>query len=693
SMELMPIYIQPGELIVGGKSVYTLPAYFTERELAIGNPNRETRGYENMFDIVFNLGQDERGYGQANSSAPAYNRYLSSGFVGMLKLAQEGYERAGTQRQKDFYESVELVYEGILILLGRYETLAKEQLAVEGDGVRKSELAKIAGVMHALARRGPEDFWEALQAVYIMQFLLWQEGGYLVPLGRFDQYMYPYYIRSLENGEYTYQQMVELTECMFVKLNYEIDRTHGEEGKFQSDTGQTVTVGGIDPVSGKDVTNELSYMCIDIKTDLRTTDPRLHVRFNQNSPPKLWERCAELSAEGMGFPTYDCDENIISALMQHKCYTLEDARDYCASGCWEVIVQGRSFNRNLGDVDCLRALEWALNDGHNVLEERAHAVGMVDGRWGLTTGHPDNFEDFDDLMTAFRAQMKRHIDTVAANCNKGRLATAPLYSSLLEDCMDRGLDIAHGGARYYETDFQLSSLSNAADALYAIKRLVFEEKRFTLAEFVGIMNRNFQGYEDLRQELVNKMPKFGNADERVDSIAQDIVAYFSREVIKHRNNYGGPYRARIASSLGYVAIARTLGASADGRRHRDFYAADLAPGLGAERNGPTAAVLSCGCVSTSALAGGSIMDLTFSTGVFTTKANRQKFTDLIKVYFHKGGLQAQFNVTNVDTLRDAQKNPENHPDLMVRVWGFSAYFTGIPKDYQDHIIERTQLRV
>ncbi|GHT85513.1 dehydrogenase [Bacteroidia bacterium] len=693
AMELMPIYIQPGELIVGGKTVYSLPTYFTKQEIALGNPNSEVHGYSNMFDIVFNLGQDERGYGQANSSAPDYAGLLEYGFTGMLEQSGNGLKEAKTERQKDFYESVAIVYEGIRLLLGRYEKLAQEQQKETKEQKRKDELSKIADTMHALAHRPPKNFYEALQTVYFVQFLLWQEGGYLVPLGRFDQYMYPYYRHSLEKGEFSHEEMEELVECMFLKLNYEIDETHGEDGKFESDTGQTVTVGGVIPATGEDATNELSYMCIDIKIDLHVVDPRLHVRFHENTDPKLWKRSADLSAEGMGFPTYDSDENIIAALLCHPEYTLEDARDYCSSGCWEIIIQGKSFNRNLGDIDCLRALEWALNDGESVIPVNENAIGLIEGRFGLRTGHPANFEIFEDLIIAFKAQLKHNIDTIACNCNKGKLATAPLYSSVMKDCMTKGLDLAHGGGRYYETDFQLSSLSNAADALYAIKKLVYEDKRFALDEFVKIMHDNYEGHEELRQELINKMPKFGNADERVDAIAKDIVSYFSREVTKHRNHYDGPYRARIASSLGYVAIARTLGASADGRRHKDFYAADLSPGLGAERNGPTAAVISCGSMPTKGLAGGSIMDLTFHSGAFATQDSKDKFIDFIKVYFDAGGLQAQFNVTNVDTLRDAQKNPEKYPDLMVRIWGFSAYFIGMPKDYQDHIILRTQLQV
>ncbi len=691
--ELAPVYIQEGELIVGGKTVYSLPEYYTQREIETGNPHFETKGFSNLFGFVYNLCQDDRGFGLPNSSIPAYYKWIPMGVGAMLQQAEEGLACSKTEKRKAYYQSTIIVLHAVQKTMERYIALADEQAGVCADAARQRELRKIAEVLRWIKSDAPRDFYEALQLFYIFQYLVWMEGEFLIPPGRMDQYLYSYYKADIAAGRYTNEQIFELLECMFIKLNYEIDKTHGEAGKFESDTGQSVTVGGIDPRTGLDASNELTIMIMDTKLDLRLSDPRIHLRVHEGTPETVWKKAAELTAAGMGFPTYDCDETIIRALTEHEEYSLEDARDYAGSGCWEIVIQGKSINRNLGDVDCLRNLEWALNDGKNVLPIDREAIGTVEGRWGLRTGNVESFDTFDDLMRAFKAQMKHNIDTVACNCNNSRFGPAPMYSALMDDCMEKGAAIEDGGCRYYETDFQMSSLSNCADALYAIKRLVFTEKRFTLCEFRDILLANYEGHEALRQEIVNKFPKFGNGDSEVDDIANAVVRYFSREVRKHKNSFEGPYRARVSSALGYVAIARGLGASADGRKCSDFYAANLSPGLGAERTGPTGVMLSCGKIPTEGLAGGSILDITFNPAALVNEEQRDKFIALLKTYFRLGGLQAQINVVDRATLLDAKAHPENYPDLLVRLWGFSSYFVSLPEDYQDQIIRRTEMGI
>lgn len=690
-LEMMPIFIQQGEIIVGGKTVYELPKFTMEKEIEVGNHNKEIGGYDNLFDFVFNLGQDARGFGIANSGAPAYYKAVPMGFAALLNEAKQKKQAAKDKAGQDFYESVVICMSAVISLVGRFEKLAKEQMASETDNARVDELKKLANMLNAIAQHEPQDFYEASQVLYFIQYLLWVEGGYLIPLGRYDQYMLPFYENDLRSGKHTKEQIVEIMECMFIKLNFEIDQTHGGDGKIESDTGQTVTVGGIDPATGKDASNDLTIMVMDTKLDTHITDPRIHVRFSADTPQEVWEKSAELTAAGMGYPTYDSDENIIKAIMSHDIYSLEDARDYALSGCWEIVIQGKSINANLGDIDCLRALEWAMYDGYNALEYNTDAKGLRDGKWGMSTGNPESFYTFEDLMRAFYAQMKYNIDMIACNQFRSRMTYSPFYSAVMEDCMENGKDIASGGCRYFETDFQMSSLANGADALYAIKSLVYEQKRFTLPEFIAILKNNYEGHEDLRQEIINKSAKFGNDQDEVDEIANDIAKFFSREAAKHTNSFGGPFRARISSALGYVAIARTLGASADGRNNRDFYGVNLSTGLGAERNGPTAVIKSAGKIDTSKLAGGSILDLKFSPNALATKELQSKLIDLIKVYFALGGLQVQFNVVDKETLLKAKENPKDFPDLMVRVWGFSTYFISLGEDYQNQIIERTEL--
>ncbi|HHW32288.1 MAG TPA: hypothetical protein GXX20_11570 [Clostridiaceae bacterium] len=693
ALENMPIFLLEGDLICGGKTVYTLPDYITEYEKETGNHNFETKGYNNAFDFCYNLGQDERGYGLANSSIPAYYRVIPMGIPALIEEAQKKLKEATDEKKINYYRSVIIANGAAIKLLKRYEIFVRELAEVEADSVRKNELNTISDNLKQLQIGAPQTYWQAVQLMYFIQFLIWVEGGYLIPLGRIDQILYPYYKKDIESGILTKEFAFEILEAFFMKLNYEIDRTHGESGKFNSDTGQSVTIGGIDPITGEDVTNDLTYMILDAKCDMRVTDPKVHLRVHKNTPEALWKKAAYLSSLGMGFPTYDNDDAIIPAFMKHPEYTLEDARDYAASGCWEMTIQGKSFNRNLGNICCLRALEWALNDGAYMLgtPNAETATGTINGRFGLQTGRLEWFDTFDKLFNAFKVQIKHNIDMVTSYCNRAMLSPSPFYSSMMDDCFEKGLDFDNGGCKYNETDFQLSSLSDAADALYAIKKLVYENKEYTLTEFVEILRNNWEGHEPLRQRIINEFPKFGNDIDEVDLIAREIVDYYTQEVKKHHNQFGQTYRARISSALAYISVAQTLGASANGRKAREPFSDNLSSSLGCDKNGPTGIIKSCCKIDFSNCAGGAILDLKFHPSALKTDEGKEKFIALLKTYCQLGGMQVQINVLDNKVLLDAKKHPENYRDLIVRVWGFSTYFIALPEKYQDHIIARSTL--
>ncbi len=287
--------------------------------------------------------------------------------------------------------------------------------------------------------------------------------------------------------------------------------------------------------------------------------------------------------------------------------------------------------------------------------------------------------------------MKHNIDMVSSYLNRAMISPSPFYSSMMEDCLEKGKDFDEYGVRYTETDFQLSALSNCADALYAIRKLVYEDKEYTLKEFVEILKNNWEGHEQLRQRILNELPKFGNNVREVDQIADEIVAYYTQEVTKHHNPGGHTYRARVSSATNYVYGSQILGASADGRKARDYYSDNLSPQMGADKNGPTAIVLSCGKVDFSHCSGGGVLDMKFHPSALSSQEGRDKFIAMIKAYFQVGGLQVQINVLDNQVLLDAKKHPEKYPDLIVRIWGFSAYFVAIPEKFQDHIIARSTL--
>lgn len=592
-----------------------------------------------------------------------------------------------------YYDSVLIAQHAALRIMARYEALCREFLDSCKDEPRCRELQIMADNLAQLQVGAPQTYWQALQLMYCIQFLVWVEGGYLVPLGRLDRILQPFMDHDLQAGILAKDFAFELLEAFFMKLNYEVDRTHGEAIRINSDTGQSVTIGGCDPQTGEPTYNEMTRMILDAKCDMRMTDPKVHLRVNTGMPEDIWQKAAYLNSLGMGFPTYENDDMIIPAILRHPEYTLEDARDYAASGCWEVTIQGKALNRNMGAVCALRMVEWALNNGRFALgtPNVETATGLIGDRYGIPTGELEWFDTYPKFFNAVKVQIKHHIDMVSSYVNRSMLSPSPFYSSLMEGTLETGRDFDANGCIYNETDFQLAALSNAADALYAIRKLVYEDKRYTLREFNEILLNDWAGHENLRQEILNSFPKFGNNCAEVDAIANEILQYYTQEVDKHRNAAGQTYRARVASATSYVYGSRILGASADGRKARQFYADDLSPMLGADRNGPTAIVLSCGNLDFSNCAGGEVLDMKFHPSALASPEGRSKFSALIKTYFKIGGMQTQINVLDNTVLLDAQKHPENYRDLMVRIWGFSAYFVAIDKHWQDHIIARSTL--
>lgn len=694
ALEHMPIFLLEGDLICGGKTLYTLPSYITEEEICWGNPNRECDGYNNLFDNCFNLGQDARGFGLNDSSIPAYYKVLPMGIPALIDKAKQYMEASDDAEKVTYYRSVIIANQALLGLMKRYETLCRTE-AEQTDATRKEELLTMAENISQLQIGPPQTYWQAVQLMYLIQFLIWVEGGYLVPLGRLDLTLYPFYRQDIDNGDLDEAFALEILEAFFMKLNYEVDRTHGEDIRINSDTGQSVTIGGCHPQTGEPTYNELTMMILDAKCEMRVTDPKVHLRVSSQTPEAIWKKAAYLNSLGMGFPTYENDEAIIPAFMSHPEYSLEDARDYAASGCWEMTIQGRALNRNMGGVCALRMVELALNDGHFALGTPGldSAVGLIGDRYGIPTGSPEWFDTYDKFFNAFKVQMKHHIDMCTSYVNRSMLSPSPFYSSMMDGPLEVGRDFDAWGAKYNESDFQLCALSNAADALYAIRKLVYVDKTYTLRQLNDILLDNWKGHEDLRLRIVNEFPKFGNNNAEVDAIANEIVAYYVQEVTKHHNAAGQSYRARVSSATSYVYGSRILGASADGRHARDFYSDNLSPMMGADQNGVTAIVLSCGNVDFSRCAGGAVLDLKFHPSALSTEEGRDKFIALIKSYCQLGGLQVQINVLDNKVLLDAQKHPERHRDLMVRIWGFSAYFVAIDKHWQDHIIARSTLTI
>ena len=691
----MPVFLQDGELIAGGRTVYTLPEYVLPEEIQNGVQYREDSGYDDVFNIHYNLGQDERGFARPNGDPPNYHKLLELGIPGIIEIAQNKLKNTTDENKRNYYQAVLIAYDGLKTLIKRYATLAREKVKDASSPNAAAELYKISQVCENIINNKPADFWQALQLVYFAHVTCWVEDSYLVPVGRFDQFMFPFYKNDvLAKKTFSRDEIKELIECFFIKLNFEIDKTHGKGGKIESDTGQTVVIGGIDPSTKKSAVNDLTYMVIDCCADLKITDPKIHIRFNNKSPEQLWQKATQLASLGMGFPTFHNDEAIFKALGKtgKGYYTKEDIYDYAIAGCWEIIIPGKTSFRQCCNFDLLGPLEWVLNNGFGFVDVPRIAKGPFDDgkRWGLYVGSLEEFKSFDDLMDAYKKELRFAIMMNAYHIIAAKITFMPFLSSLVDDCLEKGADLNEGGARYNEADMQCCSLANATDSLYIIKKIVFDEKRYDLPTFISIVKNNYAAHEDLREEILKKYAHFGNDVDEVDQIAKEVAGCFADEYCRYTNGLNGPFRARISGAGSSVYLTKTLGASPDGRKQGDFLASNASPQPGVAKQGPTAVINSLAKLDLAKFAGGTMLNLKFSPKIISNQKGLDSLGNLIKTYFKLGGLQMQLNIVSSDILREAQRKPQEYEDLIVRVWGFSTYFVSLPKGYQDQLINELE---
>ena len=678
----MPVYIQDDELIVGFRTLFGLPDYITAEEIEHRNPHIETAGRLHMFDYVYNLCQDGRGYGTDNGVVPGHYNVLAKGFNGIKADARRKMEEllaegADQSEQVQFLKAVEIVCDAIVVFAARYADEAERLAADEKDSQRRGELEAIAKACRHVPGNVPRSFHEALQAMFFTHLVTWAEGGYLVPLGRFDQYVYPFYKKDIDSGALTRDEAQELLNCLFVKFNADQDKTHGKPS-YYADTGCTMVLGGQTP-DGDDATNDVTYMVLAGVGTVRMADPKLRARFHVGSPDEYVRAACELIKQGMGTPSIENDETIIPAL-QKLGYRTEDARDYAIAGCWEILTPGRSSEKQGGAVNMPYCLEWVLNNGANFVSGK---------KWGADTPELSSLTSFDDFFDALRKQIAYYVGRMVENHNKAKWAPMPFLSATLDDCVERAKDISEGGVRYNDIGFQLGGLANMADALLVIKHLVYEDRELTLEELRDILLSDYESAEDLRQRILTRFPKFGNDDDEVDLLAGKIVQCFADEVSRHRTRFGGRFRPRISTGGGH-AFTKAYGASPDGRKAGERFAVSASPAPGRDLKGPTAVIKSVGKLDLEATNGGANLDMMFHPSALAGNDGTEKLMALVRTFVQLGGMQLQVNVVSNETLTEARKHPENYRHLVVRVYGFTTYFTQLLPELQDHLITRSE---
>ncbi|MCI8528394.1 MAG: glycyl radical protein [Lachnospiraceae bacterium] len=668
-----------------------------------------------------------------------YDKVLAIGYRGIIAQIQEELEHcnpgdADYCTKSQFLKAAIISCEAVIRYANRYGELAEKEAAVCTDGSRKQELLQIASNCRRVPEHGAESFHEACQSFWFIQQLLQLESsGHSISPGRFDQYMYPYYKKDLDTGKLTREFAQELLDCIWVKLN-DLNKCRdaaSAEGFAGYSLFQNLIVGGQDK-DGCDVTNDLSFMCITASKHVFLPQPSLSIRVWNKSPHALLLKAADLTRTGIGLPAYYNDEVIIPSLMSRG-LTLEDAREYNIIGCVEPQKAGKTEGwHDAAFYNMCRPLELVFSNGWDKGEKIS-----------IETGRVEDMTTFEEFYDAYKKQMDYNISLLVNADNAIDVAHAtrcplPYLSCMVDDCIKRGKTVQEGGAVYNFTGPQGFGIANMADSLYAVKKLVFDEKKVTLAEYKRALAMNYgQGfdavsagelvteilremenngvsvnedqiagmiravmnmelpaeekkrYEDLLA-MINEVPKFGNDIQEVDMFARDVAYTYTRPLLRYYNPRGGQFQAGLYPVSANVPLGAQTGATPDGRLAHTPVADGVSPSAGKDVYGPTAAANSVSKLDHGIASNGTLFNQKFHPTALSGEKGLENFVALIRSYFDQKGSHMQFNVVDRETLLDAQAHPENYAHLVVRVAGYSALFTTLSKSLQDDIIRRTE---
>jgi len=617
---------------------------------------------------------------------------LREGFSGVRERARARLEQArreGDRRGQAFLEAVAICCDAVRDFAGRVSAKAAAAAAAEPDPARRQELLDTAQRLLRVPWLPPRDFHEAVQGLWFTQVCATVAHGMagIFAVGRFDQYLFPFYAADLEKGVLGEDRAVRLLEELLIKLGsnlmvlpYAAKRTGNELGSDSC----APTVGGVD-ARGEDAVNELSYRILDAFGNVRSLGNSFTIRLSGKTPPAFWKKALSVYRRTSGAALF-WDETVVPAL--EGCgVSRGDARDYGVIGCVEPTGEGNTFGCTSGnDISFAAAVEMALLDG------RLRIMGK---RVGPRTGDPERFRAFGEFMDAFRRQVAFMIDTVARAVNlKDRVYRdhfpCPLVSATLSGCVENARDMTGGGARYNFGSIGGRGFGTAVDSLAAVRHFVFQERVWTMRELLRMLERDFRGAEPERQRILNKGPRYGMDHPEADAIARDVAGFFCREVARRRTIRGGPFRPGFFSYGMHVLEGSYLGASPSGRRAGEPVSNSFSPSNGSERNGPTAMLRSVAGIDHTRISNGCAVNIKLPPRMFETDEGLEKMIHLVRGYFSSGGMELQPNVVSNEILRDAQLRPENHRDLVVRVSGYSALFLDLGRPLQDDIIARTE---
>jgi len=728
------IYLGPGELIVGEKGPAPKAApIFPElcchslQDLDVLNSREKTRYtvssqarrvYEetiipfwkgrSMRDLIFKEVAEDW---LASYDAGVFTEFMEQRAPGHTVLDDKIYSRGLLDFKDNIKESLQHIdilddteatskiqeLEAMLVCADalihfaeRHARRAAELAQQEANPQRKAELERIAEVCLRVPARAPRDFWEALQYYWFAHL------GVTIELntwdsfcpGHLDRHLYPFYRKGLEDGSLTREQAEELLQCLWIKFNNQpappkVGVTAAESGTY-TDFSQ-INLGGINE-DGTDGVNEVTYLLLDVIEDMRLVQPSPSVQVSRENPDRFIKRAARIIRTGFGQPSvFNADLIVQELLRQGK--SLADARNGGTSGCVETGAFGKESYILTGYFNMPKVLELTLNNGVDPGTGR---------RIGLETGLPTQFSCFGELFEAYKKQLKHFVDIkVRGNNIVERLyAThmpAPFLSLLIDDCIAKGKDYHDGGARYDTSYIQGVGLGTVTDAMTSIKYNVFDKNTLTMETLLTALRANFQGYERVRQMLINRTPRYGNDDDYADMMMVDLFNVYFNSIDGRKNTKGGTYRINLLPTTVHVYFGSVIGATPDGRRAWEPLSEGVSPVQGADRRGPTAVLRSVAKMD-HVRTGGTLLNQKFTPQLLNDEKSLDKFVQLIRTYFRLDGHHIQFNVVDAATLRAAQQNPEQYRGLIVRVAGYSDYFCDLNSTLQDEIITRTEHR-
>jgi formate C-acetyltransferase len=616
----------------------------------------------------------------ADHFAPDYETFLAEGVAGTLARIRTSREQhredPDADQKRQFLDAAEIAMRAFGTMVGQYGDAAAVLAAQVPEPAQQVHLSEIARICRKLTSDKPDTFQEALQLVWLAHTAFLYEGRYAMAMGRLDQFLYPFYARDVSRGILNREEAIELVSCTLCKI--------GERRVWGSDV-VNIAIGGLKR-DGTGGVNELSHIVLEAVRRCNIPGPNLSARIYDGVPDAFLDACLEVIGTGLGYPALMNDAINIPALHRHG-YALEDCRDYCFVGCIENFIPGKQPPWSDGRYNSPKYLELALNNG---------ACMLTGVQFGPQTGDAASFGSMADFMAALKMQMAHGAAEYMARFlnendryNRTRY-TQPFLSCFCQDCIGRGRDINDGGAVYPSVHGAgCMGIATVADSLAAIETVVYNQQAVSLATLRDALAANFAGCEDLRAKLLHA-PKYGNNLDAADRYAVWFVAVHDEIFSRYRTPDGGAIYTAIASNVSNIPAGREIAATPDGRRSGQPVSDAASPVHGMDKNGPTAVMQSLAKPDYTRVSCGTVLNQKYSPVLFSDPLKRASLLALIKVYFQKGGQEIQINAVSRELLAEAMEQPEKYQDLVVRVSGFSAYFTHLDRRVQLDILERTE---